>query len=392
MQAYDVANIANKNFSQRFITAPFSPLGHSSRINTKNATCVALPTNQPVRPERGRDPKQNAINLEKPLHSIYSYAAVTDSVEGLIMVNAETMMNFEPRDNFFQRGITWNPDGLLTGATHANWVGHYLWVAIPTGLAVIDLSEPLSPKHVTTVPLKNPHASMQQFRYVFAVDDEGLKVIDITDLEKPKVIPGASLPITSANRVFVSRTYAYVAAGSNGIVIVDVENPENPKEYLRYTADGQINDARDVIVASTNASLFAYVADGKNGLKVLQLTSPDSQPGFYGFAPEPKPELISWRETRSPALALSRPLERDRAVDESGHQIAVFGRLGSRPFTREESQRFYMDNGQIWKVSDRVDEKNSGTPGVCKIKPDVAKRDQKPGGVGPVSALSGGGK
>jgi putative ribosome biogenesis GTPase RsgA len=43
-------------------------------------------------------------------------------------------------------------------------------------------------------------------------------------------------------------------------------------------AIGRLNDARDVVVATTNASLFAYVADGRNGLKVLQLTSPESQP------------------------------------------------------------------------------------------------------------------
>ena len=104
-----------------------------------------------------------------------------------------------------------------------------------------------------------------------------------------------------------------------------------------------MNDAEDVIVGSTNASLFAYVADGRNGLKVIQLTSPASQPNFYGFSPPPKPELIAWAKTRTPALALSKGLDRDRAVDETGHQIAVFGRLGSRPFNRPEMERFFLD-------------------------------------------------
>jgi hypothetical protein len=66
-------------------------------------------------------------------------------------------------------------------------------------------------------------------------------------------------------------------------VIVDVLRPEAPKVYQMVTFGGQLNDAQDVIVGSTNASLFAYVADGANGLKVIQLTSPDSQPNFYGF-------------------------------------------------------------------------------------------------------------
>jgi hypothetical protein len=374
MQAYDVANIGNKNFSERFITAPFSPFGHSSRIDTKNATCVAMPTTQPVRPDRARDPKQNAINLEKPMHPIYSYAAVTDLEEGLILANVETMHDFEPRNNFFTRSVTWNPDGLLDGARHVTFTGHYVWIAADKGLVLVDLDNPQKPKHVTTLPLKNVQASMQQFRYLFVVDGEGLKVVDITDLAKPKLVEGAAVPIQNANRVFVSRTYAYVAAGAEGIVIVDVEKPEKPKLYMKYTADGRINDARDVIVASTNASLFAYVADGKNGLKVLQLTSPESQPGFYGFAPEPKPELISWRKTRSPALSLSRPLERDRAVDETGHQMAVFGRIGSRPFTQAESQKLYMKDGEVWTVSDQVDPKATGVgSGRCEAKPEVVE-------------------
>jgi hypothetical protein len=124
---------------------------------------------------------------------------------------------------------------------------------------------------------------------------------------------------------------------------------------MRYDANGRINDARDVIVATTNASLFAYVADGRNGLKVLQLTSPATQPNFYGFTPAPRPELIATKGTRWPALALSKGLERDRAVDETGHQMAVFGRLGSRPFTLEEMQELYLDDqGRPYFVTDEV--------------------------------------
>ena len=51
------------------------------------------------------------------------------------------------------------------------------------------------------------------------------------------------------------------------------------------------------------------------------------------------------------ALSLSRPLERDRGVDETGGQIAVFGRVGSRPLNMEEMQRLYLDkDGKPWYV------------------------------------------
>ena len=179
-------------------------------------------------------------------------------------------------------------------------------------------------------------------------------MIDITEPRRPAILPQAHLPLSNPNRVFVSRTFAYVANGRDGLAIIDVEKPDRPRLYMNYTAEGSLNDARDVVVAATNASLFAYVADGVNGLKVIQLMSPESQPNFYGFSPDPRPQLIAWSPTRSPALSLSRGLERDRGVDETGHQIAVFGRIGSRPFTEEEMKKFYMVNGRVYTVTDRV--------------------------------------
>ncbi len=137
-------------------------------------------------------------------------------------------------------------------------------------------------------------------------------------------------------------------------MIANVTNPEKPRPYRKVDFGGQLNDAQDVIVGSTNASLFAYVADGRNGVKVIQLTSPSTQPNFYGFSPAPTPELIAWAKTPSPALALSKGLDRDRAVDETGGQIAIFGRLGSRPFTRPEMERLFLNKRGIpWKVVDQ---------------------------------------
>jgi len=92
----------------------------------------------------------------------------------------------------------------------------------------------------------------------------------------------------------------------------------------------------------TNVSLFAYVADGRNGLRVVQLTSPEDTPGHYGFSPKPTPRLIATHHTRGEALAVSEGLDRDRAADESGNQLSVFGRRGARPFNLGEMQRMYL--------------------------------------------------
>ena len=107
------------------------------------------------------------------------------------------------------------------------------------------------------------------------------------------------------------------------------------------------------VVGITYVSEFAYLADGKNGLRVVQLTSPDT-PGNYGFSPRPTPQLIASFAVpqKGQALAISEGVDRDRAVDESGNQISVFGRVGARPLNLEEQRRMYLHNGQVWKVSD----------------------------------------
>ena len=354
LRVYDVASIANKGVSQRIISAPFSPLGHDTHVASRNATCVALPTNQSIAPPRNQGELMRKRNQEQPFHPIYNYALVTDAVEGLILVDVNTLADGEPRNNFLKRALTWNDNGVLAGARQLTIGGDTVYIAADAGIVILDLADPLKPRLVATVPLSGVRASALQFRYLFVADREGFAAIDVTRADRPRLVKESRVALADARRIYVARTYAYVAAGREGLAIVDVEKPESPKLVTKFSADGKLDDARDVIVGSTNASAFAYVADGRNGLKVIQLTSPEIQPKLYGFSPEPKPRLIAWRETASPAIALAKGLDRDRAVDETGGQIAVFGRIGSRPFTREEMERLYRrPDGSVWTVEDR---------------------------------------
>ncbi|MBX3561593.1 MAG: hypothetical protein KF780_07230 [Sphingomonas sp.] len=370
---YDIASIGNKGFSERIVTAPFSPLGHNTRVRSRNATCMALPTNQPIRPDRNdmmaetqrQQPDGTTISLleenqEQRFHEIYRYAVVTDAEEGLILVNVDTMADGEPRNNFLRRarletgGNAWNPDGVLNGARHITLAGHYAYVIADAGLVVVDLDNPLAPRLTATLPLNDGRASALQFRYLWVTDADGLKLFDVTRMADPVAMPQATVRFDNAQRVYLARTYAYVAAKHQGLAIVDVTNPEAPGAPSFVTFDQQMTDVEDVVVASTNAALYAYVADGRNGLKVIQLTSFATSNQVYGFSPIPRPELIAWARTPSPAISLSKGLDRDRGVDETGGQIAVFGRLGSRPFNRQEMERLFLNRrGLPYRVNDR---------------------------------------
>jgi hypothetical protein len=81
------------------------------------------------------------------------------------------------------------------------------------------------------------------------------------------------------------------------------------------------------------------------------MMSPATNTDLWGFSPAPKPELIATYKTKGPAIALSKGLDRDRAVDESGNQLTVFGRRGARPFNRQEMERLYLRDGQLYGVT-----------------------------------------
>lgn len=351
LRVYDIANIDNKGFSERITTAPVSPLGQRLYVKSKYATAVVSPSTTAIDPTRARRPE----NEEQAIHALYAYLYVTDRYEGLILVNAATLLDGNPSNNFLKRAVTFNPEGKLNGASNLAIAGTHAYVTCDRGVVVVDINNPLEPKIVAEVGgLKSPRAVAVQFRFAFVVDEGGLKVIDVTFPERPRLVETAKVDISDCHSIYLARTYAYIAAGRNGLAIVDIEKPEQPKLDQTFTADGSLNDVHDVKVGMTNNSLFAYVADGRNGLRVVQLLSPDVNAEIFGFSPKPTPRLIATFPMKGEALAISKGIDRDRAVDESGNQLSVFNRRGSRPFNLEEMRRMYLRDGQLYTVTDTV--------------------------------------
>jgi len=394
LRIYDVAQIDHKGFSERIVTAPVSPLGQKFYVPTKYATAVAAPSTLGVDPARWRTVRNDdgtykqvppdealrlnaeakaagkpapAINEEGPIHPLYAYLYVADKFEGLILVNAATLLDGDPRNNFLKRSLTYNPDGILTGANNVTIAGNFAYVTTEKDLVIVDLSTPLQPRIAKTIAFDQPKAVAVQFLYAFVVDHNGMHTVDIKELQSKSEafkVEGASVSLKHAHDIYVARTYAYVANGEEGIAIIDVERPEQPKLDQMFrggragidAAGPPVDDAHSVKVAMTNASLYAYVADGHNGMRIIQLTDPETDPTYAGFSPRPNPRLIATFKTKHEALHISKGLDRDRAADESGNQVAVFGRRGARPFGFEEVTRMLRTNngtGDFFFVSDQ---------------------------------------
>jgi len=368
-RVFDIANIDNKGFSERITTAPVSPIGQKFFVASKDAVAVASPSTLAVDPLRVQLPE----NEEQPVPLLYGFLYVADREEGLIVIGnpnlkakspgVGTLLDGNPANNFLQRALAFNPDGILTGARRIIIAGNFAYILTPKNLVVVDLQNPLQPKVTATVgapALDDPRGIAVQFRYAFVVDHYGLKVLDVTDLAHPKPVESGKVPLDDSRNIYVARTYAYIAAGKNGLGIIDVENPEAPRLDQVFNANNAMHEVNDVKIGMVDASAFAFVADGSNGLRILQIVSPWDDPAhFSGFSPRPMPKLIATAKTKGPALAVSKGIDRDRAVDESGNQISVFGRRGARPLNRAESQKLYLRDGHLYRVRDDATDSQS---------------------------------
>ena len=377
LRVMDIANIHNKDQAQRLLESTLAPgIGQNQNVDTQCAMWVTLAVPLPIDPTRSQRPE----NEEQKVNPIFRYAFVADYVEGLIVVDYLALLDGNPSNNDLQRVATFNPKGMLSSAVKVKVWGEHAYVLTKDyGLYIINISDPLCPRLVSLVPLKSATSIDFQFRYAFVTDAEGLKTVDITHPEKPFI--ASALSLDDARDVWVTKTYAYVAAGRNGIAIVDVETPVRPKLFQWFNANGCINDATGIVTAIEGNAYFAFVADGCNGLKVIQLLSPADGSRVKGFSPEPAPQLIATFKTKGPALSVTEGLPRDRFVDYDGNQISVLGRRGSRPFTREEQSRIYRRDGEIYTVTNTPPNGPSGpapkpprVPTKKTIKPGLTKK------------------
>jgi hypothetical protein len=67
--------------------------------------------------------------------------------------------------------------------------------------------------------------------------------------------------------------------------------------------------------------------------------------GFVGLG------VTAFQKTLTPYVSFEEAWHARRAVDESGNQLAVFGRRGSRPLDQSEMFKMYLRGDKIWTVS-----------------------------------------
>ena len=130
--------------------------------------------------------------------------------------------------------------------------------------------------------LVEPLGISVQFRYAFVVESRVRRYW----MRQPLIIvassPGRSCD-SSMPACIVARRYAYVAAGKDGIAIIDVEKSEQPNldHMFGWRPVSHVNDVK---IGMVDASALAFVADGKTDC-ALATGFARGSPTAHGFSP-----------------------------------------------------------------------------------------------------------
>ena len=209
------------------------------------------------------------------------------SCNGSNQINAGTSLMFTLNSGTFPA-----PPQIQVTPTSVNLTVNTLLGSAFVPLRVVRVNNDGSTLDVTTTPETTYDsgdwniANVDSFGNVGGVN-EGSTVITVINRNSMAQVPVtvstftpgqlSSLAIPgTANSVAVSGNYAYVAAGSAGLQVVDVSNRQSPVVVGALDTAG---DAKDVKVLGN----LAYLADGSGGLCVIDVSNP-ALPVLVGVA------------------------------------------------------------------------------------------------------------
>ncbi|MFH1740334.1 MAG: FG-GAP-like repeat-containing protein [bacterium] len=151
--------------------------------------------------------------------------------------------------------------------------GNYAYLAdARKGLVVLDISVPESPAYVFEGHMGDGMGLYLAGTYLYlARGDAGLLIYDISNPVSPTLL-GRVRTQDSAWDVWVVGKYAYVADLKAGMAVVDVSVPSEPRYVKNVTWTSEDNMA-EIIRGSGN---LVHIAAGVNGLVTIDISDPEN--------------------------------------------------------------------------------------------------------------------
>jgi len=158
--------------------------------------------------------------------------------------------------------------------------GDFAYCAFLNGLLILDISDPHDPVFVSRLYLGGGNAItlVDDLVYV-AAGAEGLAVIDVSDVRRPREIGRFPTSGEARDIAVIDGTRAIIAAGEAGVQIVDISHSQSPRPVSRIDTPGS---AGAIAVRGD----MICVADGAMGIHLIDLRIP-STPTLLGSVDTP---------------------------------------------------------------------------------------------------------
>jgi hypothetical protein len=359
-RVFDIANVANKDFSERITTAPVSPLGQDTHVRTRFATAIALPTNMSISMSRPWDAANREQNYpykgnDQNLHESYRYAYVSDRFEGLILVGIDQLTDGDPDNNFLERAVTFNPGNALDGAESPRGRRHH-------GLRLLQAGGRRGRRHGPARAEDRQHGAREQ-----ADVDRGAVPLRVRDRRRRARGHRRHDARTHAEGRRCFRADRGRAQRLRCAHLCLRERGCRGRRRGRRRGPDRAEAAREL--HGRRCSGRRQPGQGRHGQRQPLWPRRRRQDGFARLAARDTrrrwPQRLRLRagaateahrvlrDARSGSRARegSRPRSRGRRI---GTPVAVFGRIGGRPFTRQEASRLYLRDGKTFTVPDAV--------------------------------------
>lgn len=149
-------------------------------------------------------------------------------------------------------------------------------------ITVIDVSNPADPRETSAVDIQSlicgaPRQMAARDNLVYVADEWGLSIYDLSDPLAVKTIGRIQLDQSGHQTVALSLAgnYAYVAAAGNGLLIVDVSNPADPKLVQTIIKGNTVGS----VISNGN---YLYLGHYSDGISVMENSTPGSDPTLVG--------------------------------------------------------------------------------------------------------------
>lgn len=188
-----------------------------------------------------------------------AYAYVADANPYLRVVNVSDPYSPTVVGSFRPEGSGWYISSVAVSGTVA-------YVGYSHRLLTVDVTTPTQPVELGGIATRAYDTVLVGGEAYVAAGSDGLRLLDISDPTTPismSIFDTSYSVFASA----ISGTTAYVAAGATGLMFVDYTEPLTPTEISRLDTPGVV---QDVALAWPHA----FVADSSRGVRILDVDAP----------------------------------------------------------------------------------------------------------------------